>query len=658
MGAITAGFFGRFIGGYGAGIITTGGLMTSFFLSCIAFKEVGFGGTNCYFQALTWMDSELFYASWGFMFDSLTVTMLIVVTGVSSLVHLYSTGYMAEDPHLPRFMSYRSLFIFFMLILVTADNMVQMFVGWEGVGLCSYLLINFWFTRLQANKAAIKAMLVNRVGDFGLALGVMAVYLQFGSVDYATVFALAPTALGDSFLRLGVPVPALTTICILLFVGAVGKSAQLGLHTWLPDAMEGPTPVSALIHAATMVTAGVFRVARCSPLFEYAPTALLVVTVMGAMTAFMAATTGLLQNDLKRVIAYSTCSQLGYMIFACGVSAYNVGVFHLANHAFFKALLFLSAGAVIHAVSDEQDMRRMGGLVRALPFTYAMMFIGSFSLMGFPFLTGFYSKDVILEMSWSSYSAAGHFAHALGTLAAFFTAFYSMRLLYRTFRAEPAGYRQVIAGAHESPLNMTIPLGILSVGSIFIGYVSRDWSVGMGTDFWQTALFVLPENQGMVEAEFIPASIKLVPVIFSLSGAISAYLLYRFAPTTLWSFKQTVFGRSLYRFLNRKWRFDKVYNEWIAQPVLSMGHHVTFAGLDRGLIENFGPYGIARSVQARSKKVVAVQSGFVFHYVFSMVLGATLFAVVVAVSDSFVGVDLRVLALFIGLVGLNVRRYD
>merc|ERR1711977_623713 len=480
--------------------------------------------------------------------------------------------------------------------------------------------------------------------------------ISFKTVDYSTVFACAPYFQDSTFIFFGFELPLLTTICILLFVGSVGKSAQLGLHTWLPDAMEGPTPVSALIHAATMVTAGVFRVARCSPLFEFAPTALLVVTVMGAMTAFMAATTGLLQNDLKRVIAYSTCSQLGYMIFACGVSAYSVGVFHLANHAAFKALLFLSAGSVIHAVADEQDMRRMGGLVRVLPFTYAMMFIGSIALMGFPFLTGFYSKDVILEIAYAKYTLSGHFAHWLGTLAAFFTAFYSMRLLYLTFLAEPAGYRRVVEGAHESPRNMTLPLALLSVGSVFIGYVSRDWSVGMGSDFWRTALFTRPENQGMVEAEFIPASIKLVPVIFSLSGAASAYVLYRFAPTTLWSFKQSALGRSMYTFLNRKWRFDKVYNEWIAQPVLSVGHHVTFAGLDRGLIENFGPYGIARSVQARSKRVMAIQSGYVFHYVFSMVLGATMFMVFVAISDSMAGVDLRVLALFIGLLGLNVLR--
>ncbi len=650
-----AGFGGRYIGGLGAGVRTTSLLVMSFLCSCVAFWEVGFAGSGAYFQALTWMDSELFFASWGFMFDSLTVTMLIVVTGVSSLVHLYSTGYMSEDPHLPRFMSYLSFFTFFMLILVTADNFVQMFVGWEGVGLCSYLLINFWFTRLQANKAAIKAMLVNRVGDFGLALGVMAVYLEFGSVDYATVFALAPTAIGNSFLRLGVPVPALTVICLLLFVGAVGKSAQRGLHTWLPDAMEGPTPVSALIHAATMVTAGVFLLARCSPLFEYAPTALTVVTALGAMTALMAATTGLLQNDMKRVIAYSTCSQLGYMVFACGVSSYSVGVFHLANHAFFKALLFLSAGAVIHAVADEQDMRRMGGLVRALPFTYAMMFIGSLSLMGFPFRTGFYSKDVILEMAYSHYSVVGHFAHTLGTIAAFFTAFYSMRLLYLVFLAEPMGYRVVIEGAHESPLNMTRPLAILSVGSIFIGFLSRDWSVGMGTDFWGTALFVLPENQGMVEAEFLPTLIKLVPVIFSISGAILAYGFYRYTPEALFAYKETAFGRSIYTFLNRKWLFDKVYNEWVATPVLRSGHDLTFKGLDRGLVETFGPHGISSAVLSRSKKVSSIQTGLVFHYAFSMVLGGTAFIVCVAVMDLVPSFDLRIVALMFGLIALGRR---
>ena len=359
--------------------------------------------------------------------------MLIVVTFISFLVHIYSIGYMSADPHIPRFMSYLSLFTFFMLILISANNFVQMFVGWEGVGLCSYLLINFWFSRIQANKAAIKAMLVNRVGDFGLALGIIAIYSLFKSVDYSIVFAMSKHFESSIFQVLNLEFNYLTIICILLFIGAIGKSAQLGLHTWLPDAMEGPTPVSALIHAATMVTAGIFLLARCSPLFEYAPNALIFVAIIGALTAFFAAATGLLQNDIKRVIAYSTCSQLGYMVFACGLSNYSVGIFHLANHAFFKALLFLSAGSVIHALSDEQDMRKMGGLRKLLPFTYAMIFIGSLSLMGFPFLTGFYSKDVILELTYAKYTSLSYIIYWLGTISAFLTAFYSIRLIYLVF---------------------------------------------------------------------------------------------------------------------------------------------------------------------------------------------------------------------------------
>jgi NADH-ubiquinone oxidoreductase chain 5 len=385
------------------------------------------------------------------MFDSLTVVMLVVVTFISSLVHLYSTEYMINDPHLSRFMSYLSLFTFFMLILVSADNYVQMFVGWEGIGLCSYLLINFWFTRIQANKAAVKAMLMNRVGDFGLALGLLLLFTNFQSFDYCVVFGLVLKYQNFVVNFLGFEVALLTVLAVLLFVGAVGKSAQLFLHTWLPDAMEGPTPVSALIHAATLVTAGVFLVARSSLIFEFAPFALLIVTVFGAMTCFFAATTGLLQNDLKKVIAYSTCSQLGYMVFACGVSNYSVSVFHLANHAFFKALLFLGAGCVIHAVSDEQDMRKMGGLRKIIPFTYVMMLIGSFSLSGFPFLTGFYSKDVILEVSFAGYTLFSHFSYWLGSFGAFFTAFYSVRLTYLTFLSLPNGFRPVIFTAHESP---------------------------------------------------------------------------------------------------------------------------------------------------------------------------------------------------------------
>jgi NADH-ubiquinone oxidoreductase chain 5 len=659
ISALTAGFFGRFIGREGAKYITTGSIMITCAMSYVAFYEVALMGQPVHFDLMTWIDSEMFSFSWGFLFDSLTVVMLVVVTSVSSLVHLYSTEYMGHDPHLPRFMSYLSLFTFFMLILVTADNFLQMFVGWEGVGLCSYLLINFWFARLQANKAAIKAMLVNRVGDFGLALGIFAIFLKFKSIDYAVVFATAPAFVGDTMTFLNFEVDTLTCIGLLLFVGAVGKSAQIGLHTWLPDAMEGPTPVSALIHAATMVTAGVFLLARSSPLIEYAPTALVVITVMGAMTAFFAGTTGLLQNDLKRVIAYSTCSQLGYMVFACGLSAYNVGVFHLANHAFFKALLFLSAGSVIHAVADEQDMRRMGGLVRVLPFTYAMFFIGSIALMGFPFLTGFYSKDVILEIAYAKYTLSGHFAHWLGTLAAFFTAFYSMRLLYLTFLAETNAYKKVMEGAHDAPIAMALPLFILSLGSIFVGYLTKDMIIGVGTDFWGNALFTHPQNLTMLEAEFIPHYIKLTPVILSNLGAISAFILYKNFSTELYLMKKTNLGRGLYTFLNRKWFFDKVYNEFVSQEVLSIGYNTTYKLVDRGLFEFLGPLGITRTVWENGRLFTGMQTGFVYHYTFVMLAGLTGFIAIVGLwSTVSAYLDVRLIVLFIASTIFIYSQYN
>jgi len=621
IGSTISGLFGRFIGPYGAGLITTSCVMLSLSISFFAFYEVGFSGAPCYIKLLTWFNSEYLCADWGFQFDSLTVIMLIVVTFISSLVHLYSTEYMSHDPHLPRFMSYLSLFTFFMLILVTADNFIQLFVGWEGVGLCSYLLINFWFTRIQANKAAIKAMIVNRVGDFGLALGIFSIYITFNSVEYSTVFALVPHFENDFFNFLGFECHLLTLIGILLFIGAVGKSAQLGLHTWLPDAMEGPTPVSALIHAATMVTAGVFLLARCSPIFEYAPGALFVVTLVGSMTAFFAATTGLLQNDLKRVIAYSTCSQLGYMIFACGVSNYSVGVFHLANHAFFKALLFLGAGSVIHAVADEQDMRRMGGLKRLVPFTFAVMSIGSFALMGFPFLTGFYSKDVILEVAFAKYTNSGHFAYWLGTFAAFFTAFYSMRLSFLTFLSEPNGFKPVIIGAHDSPIKMAFPLFVLSFPSIFIGYCSRDLFIGLGTDFWNNALFIFPTNLNIIDAEFAPQFFKLLPVCLSLTGATLALLFYTFFSKDLYLLKTSVIGRKIYNFLNKKWFFDKFYNEFINQFFLNFGYFVSYKSIDRGFIEMVGPFGLSKTVLTNSKQMSNLQTGNVYDYALWMFVG-------------------------------------
>lgn len=644
---------GRWLGSRGAAVFTTTLVGLSALLSFFAFYEVGLCGSPCYIFLSPWFVSELFDASWGFLFDSLTVVMLVVVTFVSSLVHLYSVSYMGEDPHLPRFMSYLSLFTFFMLMLVTGDNFLQMFLGWEGVGLASYLLINFWFTRLQANKSAIKAMLVNRVGDFGLALGIFGIFALFKTVDFTTVFACAHHYANVSFTFCTFSFDALTLLCCLLFVGAVGKSAQLGLHTWLPDAMEGPTPVSALIHAATMVTAGVFMIARCSPLFEHAPQALCVVTFVGAMTSFFAATTGVVQNDLKRVIAYSTCSQLGYMIFACGLSHYSVGVFHLMNHAFFKALLFLSAGSVIHAVADEQDMRKMGGLVHLLPFTYAMMVIGSLALIGFPFLTGFYSKDVILEVAYAKYTITGNFAYWLGSISALFTSYYSFRLLILTFLGSPNISKQVLRHAHDAPFVMALPLILLAFGSIFVGYMARDMMIGLGTDFWGSALFILPQNTLYLESEYIPQSIKMIPLVFSGLGALIAYAINREGSVLAYGFKTSAFGKQLYTFLNKRWLFDKVYTDFISSPSMSFGYNLSFKTLDKGIIEILGPYGIAKTFQHLAGHISKLQSGFIYHYALIMLISLTCFMAVLGMWDILsYWIDTRLY--FIHLVGFLV----
>lgn len=648
IGATVAGFFGKSIGKKGAILVTTTCVSASALLSFLAFYEVALCSSPCYIKLFTWIDSEMLNTSWGFMFDSLTVVMLVVVTFISALVHIYSIGYMSHDPHVPRFMAYLSLFTFFMLMLVTADNFIQMFFGWEGVGLSSYLLVGFWYTRIQANKAAMKAMIVNRVGDFGLSLGIMAIFFAFKAVDFSTVFATAPALAGKTFIFFNTEFDLLTVICLLLFIGAVGKSAQIGLHTWLPDAMEGPTPVSALIHAATMVTAGVFMIIRCSPLFEYAPNALIVVTLAGALTAFFAATTGVLQNDLKRVIAYSTCSQLGYMVFACGISNYSVSMFHLANHAFFKALLFLSAGSVIHAMADEQDMRKMGGLIRIIPFTYVMMLIGSLSLIGFPFLTGFYSKDVILELAYAKYTMDGNFAHWLGCISALFTSFYSFRLIYLTFLSDTNAFLPVIRNAHDAPIVMAIPLILLSIGSIFIGYLTKDMIVGLGTHFWGNSIFILPKNVTMVESEFIPYTVKLVPVILSLFGAALAFVSYHFYSRGLYLFKMTTLGRKLYSFFNKKWYFDNIYNHFIVKPTLSFGYQVSFKTLDRGIIEILGPHGLATTISRLSRKISQLQTGLIYHYAFIMIIGITLLITLIALWDLFsLFIDHRLYVIFI-----------
>jgi len=533
---------------------------------------------------------------------------------------------MAEDPHLSRFMGYLSLFTFFMLMLVTGDNFIQLFLGWEGVGLASYLLINFWYTRIQANKAAIKAMMLNRVGDIALTFGIVLIFLYFKSVKYGLVFSICHEYEPYNFVIFGSEYHLISLICFFLFIGAVGKSAQLGLHTWLPDAMEGPTPVSALIHAATMVTAGVFLLCRCSPLMESATPGLReIVITIGAMTAFFAATTGMLQHDMKKVIAYSTCSQLGYMVFACGLSCYSAGMFHLINHAFFKALLFLSAGSVIHALSDEQDMRKMGGLVRLVPMTYTMIVIGSLALMGFPFLTGFYSKDLILELAFGSFSYFGHFSFWLGTLAAFFTAFYSFRLIYLVFLGPINGELITYRGVHDAPPILAFPLLVLGFASIFAGYLGRDLFVGLGTNFWGNAIYTMPAHVKAIDAEFVAVGYKLIPFVFSMAGASLAMTIYHFAPSLIFALKKTSFARDIFYFLNRKWFFDRIYNEWLAQPALWFGYTITFKTLDKGGLEFFGPAGVTALGKELAHRFSRFQTGFLFHYAFVILLSTLLF---------------------------------
>jgi NADH-ubiquinone oxidoreductase chain 5 len=614
IGFAITGLFGRHIGPKGAAIITTGCLIISFFLSLFALYEVGLMGSPVYIRLATWVSSEALLINWGFLFDSLTVVMCIVVTFISSLVHLYSIEYMSHDPHLPRFMSYLSLFTFFMLILVTADNFIQMFLGWEGVGLASYLLINFWFTRVQANKAAIKAMIINRIGDFCLIIAILTMFVNFKAVDYATVAALTPFFKTQTVNFLNMDFNILSLICIFLFLGAVGKSAQLGLHTWLPDAMEGPTPVSALIHAATMVTAGVFLIARCSFIFEYAPKSLQVVTLLGAATAFFASSVGLLQNDLKRVIAYSTCSQLGYMVFSCGLSDYAVGVFHLANHAFFKALLFLGAGAIIHAVNDEQDMRKMGGLKNLVPFTYSVIIIGSLALIGFPFLAGFYSKDLILELAYGRFSPSSHFSYYLGTFGAFLTAFYSTRLVCLTFLVKPNGYKPVIGFAKETFSYISIALCFLAIPSIFVGFCTKDMLVGVGSDFFGTAIYNNPKTLHVFDAEFVEFFYKILPVTLSLLGAGLSFFLYNFQSSILFYIKTSFLGRKVYSFLNKKWFFDKIYNELFGQFFFKFGYTMSYKAIDRGTFEIIGPTGLSTVALNVAHKLHKAQTGSLYHY--------------------------------------------
>ena len=623
LGSIVAGVFGRFIGDRGAQLVTCTLLGISAALSGLIFKEVAIGGNAVVIPVLDWIQSGNVNVQWALKFDTLTAVMMIVVTWVSFMVHVYSVGYMSHDPSKPRFMSYLSLFTFAMLMLVTADNLIQMFFGWEGVGVASYLLIGFWYHKPSACAASIKAFVVNRVGDFGFALGIFGVFVLFDSVGFDAIFAAAPSKADATVTWFGVEWHALTICCLLLFVGAMGKSAQLGLHTWLPDAMEGPTPVSALIHAATMVTAGVFMVARMSPLFEFSDTALATVTIIGALTAFFAATVGCVQNDIKRIIAYSTCSQLGYMFFAIGVSAYQAAIFHLMTHAFFKALLFLGAGSVIHAMSDEQDIRKMGGIWKHVKVTWALMWIGSLALAGIPFFAGYYSKDTILEAAFAAHSNVGLFAYALGVAAAFLTAFYSWRLLILTFHGKPRADEHTMAHVHESPAVMVLPLVVLATGAVFAGWLGYDMFVGHDrAEFWRSAILETAAHPTLENLHHIPGWVATLPTIVAVSGIVLAYILYMFAPSVPPMLANTFQG--LYQFLLNKWYFDELYDFLFVRPAMKLGKGL-WQGGDGALIDGVGPDGVAAATKSIAGKIGRLQSGYLYHYAFAMLIGVAAF---------------------------------
>jgi NADH-quinone oxidoreductase subunit L len=607
-------------GSRSAELITTTLLFISMVLSWIALWRVGFGHQDARDAVMPFIVSGDLKVEWTVRADALTSVMLVVVTTVSALVHLYSIGYMEEDPYQPRFFAYLSMFTFAMLMLVTADNLVQMFFGWEGVGLASYLLIGFWYHKPEANAAAIKAFIVNRIGDFGFALGIFAVFMMTGAVDFDTIFAQAPALTGKTIHLLYWDFDALTLICLLLFMGAMGKSAQFLLHTWLPDAMEGPTPVSALIHAATMVTAGVFMVARLSPLFELSDGARVFVTVIGATTAMFAATVALVQNDIKRIIAYSTCSQLGYMFVAMGVGAYSVGMYHLFTHAFFKALLFLGSGSVITAMHHEQDIRMMGGLRTKIPFTYAMMVVGTLALTGFPLTAGYFSKDAIIEAAHASHNSAALYAYLMTLIAAGLTAFYSWRLVLKTFHGRPHDAAHLEA-AHESPRSMLIPLFVLAVGSILAGYPFYQVFVGAGVeDFFRESLKLNPEI--LEEMHHTDTAIALLPTVMMVVGFAVAWLFYIRRPDIPVELARQ--QELLYKFLLNKWYFDEIYDFLIVRPTLWLGR-LLWKGGDGWLIDGFGPDGVSAWVIDVTRNVVRLQTGYMYHYAFAMLIGVAAF---------------------------------
>lgn len=615
LGFLTVGVFGYGLGKkFSALASCTLMALAAYSGGCVFYDIVLQGAPTKLIPLMTWISVGQFHVKWALYYDVLSALMVSMVTFISFLIHVYSTGYMHDDPHLPRFMAYLSLFTFMMLMLVVSDNLVQLFFGWEGVGVASYLLIGFWYYKDSANAAAMKAFIVNRIGDLAFILGIGAIFYTFDSVEFLNIFSSLSSVTDDSFKFLGYEFSRLEVIGVLLFIGAMGKSAQLGLHTWLPDAMEGPTPVSALIHAATMVTAGVFLVCRMSPLYELAPHAKTFIIIIGASTAFFAGTIAITQNDIKRVIAYSTCSQLGYMFLAAGLGAYNIAIFHLLTHAFFKALLFLGAGSIIHAMSDEQDMRRMGGIWRGIPVTYVVMWIGSLALAGIPFFAGYYSKDAILEAAWMGEGLASNYGYLLGIAAAFMTAFYSWRVLLLTFTGTPRADDKVMSHLHEPGLQMMLPLMVLSIGAIFAGYAGFDYV--RSPEFWNHALTF--ETLGEEEGHALPTLVHFLPIIAAFSGIGLAYIFYYQQPK-LPAFIAHKF-QSLYAFSLNKWYFDEAYQRVFVSPAQKIGSSFWMQG-DGKIIDGYGPDGVSQKVVDFAKRMSSLQSGYVYHYAFVFIAG-------------------------------------
>jgi len=612
------GYFSKFIGNLFPALITTLFVFISSILSIMVLYNGVFNDFYGNYLVFEWVSSGNFVSNWSINIDPLSSIMIVVVSFISFLVHLYSIGYMKHDPNKARFMSYLSLFTFSMLVLVVSDNFLQLFFGWEGVGLCSYLLIGFWYKKETANNAAIKAFLVNRIGDFGFAIGIFLIFIFFGSLNYNEVFQSVPELALKEIYFLGFNINLITLICLFLFMGAMGKSAQFLLHTWLPDAMEGPTPVSALIHAATMVTAGVFLVVRCSPIFEYSQFALNFITIIGMITAFFAATVALVQNDIKRIIAYSTCSQLGYMFFATGVGAYHVAIFHLFTHAFFKALLFLGSGSVIHGLKEEQDIRNMGGLWKIMPFTWASMLIGTLALTGFPFLSGYYSKDAIIEFAYLSGSNIGYIAAAVGILTAFLTALYSWRLIFLTFHGKFNNQKLEKSNVHESEIIIIIPLAILALGSILVGFLFKDFLIGKNfLDFWKNSIFFINK----IDDHYVPIWFLILTPALAVSTIPLAFYLYMKNKRILDNFK--IKYQLIYNFLLNKWYFDELYEKIFVMPLKKIGSFFWKTG-DENIINRYGPDGISKIIKIISNKAVKLQSGYIFDYAFVMLLGFSL----------------------------------